>query len=143
MRRRKTSRHRKFVQVIEIEISHFFVSVFFFFFLQMVQCSSVAQLCLTLRDPMNRSTPDLPIHHHLPEFTQTHVHRVSDAIQPSHPLSSSSSPPFSLSSFTFIKRISAIRVVSSAYLRLLICLPAILIPVCVSSSQVFLMLYSA
>ena len=52
------------------------------------QFSSVAQSCPTLCDPMNRSTPGLPIHHHLPEFTQTHVHRVSDAIQPSHPLSS-------------------------------------------------------
>ena len=51
-----------------------------------VQFSSVAQSCLTLCDPMNRSTPGLPVHHHLPEFTQTHVHQVSDAIQPSHPL---------------------------------------------------------
>ena len=53
-----------------------------------VQFSSVAQLCLTLCDPMSCSTPGLPVHHQLPEFTQTHVHRVSDAIQPSHPLSS-------------------------------------------------------
>ena len=51
---------------------------------------SVAQLCPTLCDPMNRSTPGLTVHHQLPEFTQTHVHRVSDAIQPSHPLSSPS-----------------------------------------------------
>ena len=50
----------------------------------------VAQLCPTLCDPMNRSTPGLPVHHQLPEFTQTHVHQVSDAIQPSHPLSSPS-----------------------------------------------------
>ena len=50
--------------------------------------SSVAQSCPTVCDPMNRSTPGLPVHHQLPEFTQTHVHRVSDAIQPSHPLSS-------------------------------------------------------
>ena len=57
-----------------------------------VQFSSVAQLCLTLCDPMNCSTPGLPVHHHLPEFTQTHVHRVSDAIQPSHPRSSLSPP---------------------------------------------------
>ena len=57
-----------------------------------VQFSSVAQLCLTICDPMNRGTPGLPVHHQLPEFTQTHVHRVSDAIQPSHPLSSSSPP---------------------------------------------------
>ena len=55
-----------------------------------VQFSSVAQSCPTLCDPMNRSTPGLPVHHKLPEFTQTHVHRVSDAIQPSHPLSSPS-----------------------------------------------------
>ena len=52
-----------------------------------VQFSSVAQLCPTLCDPMNSSTPGLPLHHQLPEFTQTHVHRVGDAIQPSHPLS--------------------------------------------------------
>ena len=49
-------------------------------------------LCPTLRDPMNCSTPGLPVHHQLPEFTQTHVHRVRDAIQPSHPLSSPSPP---------------------------------------------------
>ena len=55
-----------------------------------VQFSSVAQSCLTLRDPMNHSMPGLPVHHQLPEFTETHVHRVSDAIQPSHPLSSPS-----------------------------------------------------
>ena len=53
-----------------------------------VQFCLVAQSCLTLCDPMNRSTPGLPVHHHLPEFTQTHVHRVGDAIHPSHPLSS-------------------------------------------------------
>ena len=57
-----------------------------------VQFSSVAQLCPILCDPMNCSTPGLPVHHQLPEFTQTHVHRVSDAIQPSHPLLSPSPP---------------------------------------------------
>ena len=57
-----------------------------------VQFSSVAQSCPTLCDPTNRSTPGLPVHHQLPEFTQTHVHRVSYAIQPSHPLSSPSPP---------------------------------------------------
>ena len=57
-----------------------------------VQFSSVAQSCPTLCDPMNCSTPGLPVHHQLPEFTQIHVHRVGDAIQPSHPLSSSSPP---------------------------------------------------
>ena len=57
-----------------------------------VQFSAVTQSCPTLCDPMNHSTPGLPVHHHLPEFTQTHVQRVSDAIQPSHPLSSLSPP---------------------------------------------------
>ena len=57
-----------------------------------VQFSSVAQSCPTLCDPMNCSTPGLPVHHQLPGFTQTHVHRVSNAIQPSHPLSSPSPP---------------------------------------------------
>ena len=57
-----------------------------------VQFSSVAQSCPTLCDPMNRSTRGRPVHHQLPEFTQTHIHRVSDAIQPSHPLSSPSPP---------------------------------------------------
>ena len=52
-----------------------------------VQFSSVTQSCPTLCNPMNPSMPGLPVHHHLPEFTQTHVHRVHDAIQPSHPLS--------------------------------------------------------
>ena len=53
-----------------------------------VQLSWVAQSCPTLCDPINLSTPGLPVHHQLPEFTQTHVHRVGDGIQPSHPLSS-------------------------------------------------------
>ena len=57
-----------------------------------VQFSLVVQSCLTLCDPVNRSTPGLPVHHQLPEFTQTHIHRVGDAIQPSHPLSSPSPP---------------------------------------------------
>ena len=55
-----------------------------------VQFSSVDQSCSILCDPMNHSTPGLPVHHQLPEFTQTHIHQVSDAIQPSHPLSSPS-----------------------------------------------------
>ena len=54
--------------------------------LSSVQFSSVTQSCLTLCDPMDNSTPGLPVRHQLPEFTQTHVHRVGDAIQPSHPL---------------------------------------------------------
>ena len=61
-------------------------------FLRIYQFSSVAQSCLTLFDPLNCSTPGLPVHHQLLECTQTHVHGVSDAIQPSHPLSSPSPP---------------------------------------------------
>ena len=61
------------------------------------QFSSATQSCPTLCDHMNCSMPSLPVHHHLPEFTQTHVHRVLDAIQPSHPLSSPFSPAFNLS----------------------------------------------
>ena len=65
------------------------------------QFSSVAQSCPTVCDPMERSMPGLPVHHQLPEFTQTHIHRVSDAIQPSHSLSivpfSSRLQPFSAS----------------------------------------------
>ena len=61
------------------------------------QFSSVAQSCPTLCNPMNHSTPGLPVHHQLPEFTQTHVHWVSDAIQPSHPLSSPSPPALNFS----------------------------------------------
>ena len=69
-----------------------------FLVLANIQCgsqfsfSSVAQSCPTLCDPMNRSTPGLPVHHQLLEFTQTHVHQVRDAIQPSHPLLSPSLP---------------------------------------------------
>ena len=65
--------------------------------LSSVQFSSVTQSCLTLCSSMDCSTPGLPVHHQLPEFTQTHVDWVSDAIQPSHPLSSPSSPAFNLS----------------------------------------------
>ena len=57
-----------------------------------VQFSSVAQSCPTLCYPMNHSTPGFPVHHHLPEFTQTHIHQVHDAIQPSHSRSSPSPP---------------------------------------------------
>ena len=64
---------------------------------EVVQFSSLAQLCPTLCNPMNRSTPGLPVHHQLPEFTQTHVHWVGDALQPSHLLSSPSPPAFNLS----------------------------------------------
>ena len=60
------------------------------------QFSSVAQSCLTVCNPMNCSTPGLPVHHQLPDFTQTYIHRGGDAIQPSHPLSSPS-PALNLS----------------------------------------------
>ena len=66
-------------------------------FCKVLQFSLVTQSCLTLCNPMNHSMPGLPVHHKLLEFTQTHVHRVSDAIQPSHPLSSPSLPTFNLS----------------------------------------------
>ena len=62
-----------------------------------VQFSSVTQSCRTLWDPMDCSTPGLPVHHQLTEFTQTHVHWVGNAIQPSYPLSSPSPPAFNLS----------------------------------------------
>ena len=68
------------------------IFVFFLSDLVSVQFSSVTQSCPTLCDPMNHSTPGFPVHHQLPEFTKIHVHRVSDAIQPSHPLSSPSPP---------------------------------------------------
>ena len=69
--------------------------IFVFLFLTyftLYQFSSVAQSCPTLCDPMNCSTPGLPVRHQLPEFTQTHDHQVGDATQPSHPLSSPSPP---------------------------------------------------
>ena len=65
----------------------------FYLLFSSVEFSSVAQSCLTLWDPMNCSTPGLPVHHQLPEFTQIHIHRVGDAIQPSHPLSFPSPAP--------------------------------------------------
>ena len=70
------------------------VTIFLILFLEQLcqSVSSVAQSCPTLCDPMNRSTPGLPVHHQLPGFTQIHVHQVCDAIHPSHPLSSPSPP---------------------------------------------------
>ena len=73
-----------------------------------VQFSSVTQSCLTLWGPMDCSTPGLPVHHQLPEFTQTHVHGVGDAIQPSHPLSSPSPPALSLSQHQVFSNESAL-----------------------------------
>ena len=92
-----------------LELSHIFqiftwaahflilsISVLFFFFFHF-QFSAVTQSCLILGDPMDCSTPAFPVHHQLPQLAQTHVHRVGDAIQPSHPLSSLSPPAFNLS----------------------------------------------
>ena len=73
-------------------------------------CFSVTQSCLTLCDLMNCSTPGLPIHHQLLESTQTHVHCVSDAIQPSHPLSSPSPPALHLSQHQGLFHESALRI---------------------------------
>ena len=77
-----------------------------FVFLSSVQFSSVAQSCPTLCDPMNHSTPGLPVHHQIPEFTQTHVHQVGDAIRPSHPLLSPSPPAPSPPSIPIFKNSS-------------------------------------
>ena len=90
--------HWKPLQACPLSFGHnpiFFFLFFFFFwstFLLSVQFSSVALLCLTLCDPMNRSMPSLPVHHQFLGFTQTHVHQVGDAFQPSHPLLSPSPP---------------------------------------------------
>ena len=81
-------------------LAHFLYKVFFSlrkWFLYSFSFSSVAQSCPTLFDPMNHSMAGLLVHHHLPEFTQTHIHWVGDAIQPSHPLSSLSPPALNLS----------------------------------------------
>ena len=64
---------------------------------RLIQFSSVVQLCPTVYDTMGCRTPGFPVHHQLPELTQTHVHQVGDAIQPSHPLSYPSPPAFNLS----------------------------------------------
>ena len=74
-----------------------FTLVLFYICMVLLQFSWLAQSCLTLCDPMDCSTPGIPVHHQLPEHTQTHVHRVGDAIQPSHPLLSPSLPGFNLS----------------------------------------------
>ena len=75
-----------------------------------VQFSSVTQSCSTLCNLMNRSMPGLPVHHHLLEFTQTHVHRVGDVIQPSHPLSSPSPPALNFPSIRVFSNESALHI---------------------------------
>ena len=74
------------------------------------QFISVAHLCSTLCNPMDCSTPGLPVHHQLLEFTHTHVHRVSDAIQPSHPLSSPFPPTLNLSNIRVFSNESVLRI---------------------------------
>ena len=73
-------------------------------------CCSVARSCLTLCDPMNYSTPGFPVHHQLLKLAQTHVHRVGDAIQPSHPLSSPSPPASIFPSIRVFSSESALRI---------------------------------
>ena len=80
-----------------------------------IQFSSVAQSCPTLCDPMNHSTPGLPVHHQLPEFTQTHVHWVGDAIQPFHPLLSPSPPPSIFPSIGVFSNESVLRIRSFSF----------------------------
>ena len=88
-----TSRwRRKKENTIQEKTTVQFLTTTCFQYFNSVQFSPFTQSCLTLCDPMNHSTPGLPVHHQLPEPTQIHVHRVSDAIQPSHPLSSPSPP---------------------------------------------------
>ena len=82
--------------------------------LKSVQFSSVTQWCLTLCDPMDCGTPGLPVYHQLPEFTQTHVHWVSDIIQPPHPLLSPSPPTFNLSRGLF-QWVSSLHQVAKLY----------------------------
>ena len=74
-----------------------YIGIYYLLQVKGSQFSSVTQSSLTVCNPMKRSTPGLPVHHQLPEFTQTHVLWVSDAIQPSHPLSAPSPPAFNLS----------------------------------------------
>ena len=81
----------------------------------MVQFSSVAQSCPTLWDPMNHNTPGLPVHHQLLESTKTHVHWVSDAIQPSHPLLSPSPPALNLSQHQSLSNELALHIRSPKY----------------------------
>ena len=80
------------IVVIKIPVETMLLTSIFISSVDSVQFSSVTQSCPTLCNPTSHSTPGLPVHHHLPEFTQTHVHRVGDAIQPSHPLSFPFSP---------------------------------------------------
>ena len=81
----------------KLSATRHYITIRKFIYSVLIQFSSVTQSCLTLCDPMNCSMPGFPVHHQYPEFTQTHVHWVGDAIQPSHPLSSCSPPALNLS----------------------------------------------
>ena len=83
--------------------------------MDVIQFSSVTQSCLTLCDPMNHSTPGSPVHHQLPESTQTHIHCVGDAIQLSHPLSSPSPPALNLSQHQGLSNESAVHIMWTKY----------------------------
>ena len=86
-----------YIRFLYVKFGYLLASVDNYPRLESVHFSSVAQSCPTLWDPMDCSTPGLPVHHQLPESTQTHVHWVGDTIQPSHPLSCPSPPAFNLS----------------------------------------------
>ena len=96
LKRKKEKKKKEKKQAISFTNSpsryHFFLSLFCMNILNKHQFTSVTQLCPTLCDPMDCSMPGFPVHLQHPEVTQTHVHQVGDAIQPSHPLSSPSSP---------------------------------------------------
>ena len=89
---------------------HMYTACVMYFALLISQFSSVTQSCLTLCDPMGCSMPALPVHKQLPEFTQTHVHWVGDAIQPSYPLLSPSPPAFNLSQLRVFSNESVLRI---------------------------------
>ena len=94
----------------KIKLEHYIYCSLFFLFSVLIHFSSVAQSYLTLWDPMNHSTPGLPVHHQPPESTQTPVHWVDDAIQPSHPLSSPSPPAINLPSIRIFSNESALHI---------------------------------
>ena len=101
-------KNKRITKILLTSFSSFITSNYFV--RTSVQFSSVAQSCSTLYDSMNLSTPGLPVHHQLPGFTQTHAHRVSDAIQTSHLLSSPSHPAFNLPSIRVFSNESALHI---------------------------------
>ena len=127
-------------------VSFFFFFAFCYFFLvSSVQFSSVAQSCPTLCDPMNRSTPGLPVHYQLPEFTQTHVHRVSDAIH-SHsimsdllfatPWTAAHQTSLSITNSLSLLKLTSIKS-AMPFNHLILCHPLLLLPSVFPSIRVF------